>query len=183
MGLGIVLLAAVLAAPVFGDGFGRGRNSGSGWGNGYCTNQGSGSGQRGPAAGYGLAALNMTEEQSAKIKSLHETYYTETTPLRRELLTKRTELQALWVQTSPDKKAILAKQKEITTLRSKMSEKKTALRFEVRGVLTPEQQTTMDLMRSGRNMGFRDGFGSGNCEGNGPQADRGFHRGRSMGLY
>ena len=159
-GLGILLLVAVFAIPVFGRGPGWGHGSGSGWGHGNCINQGYGGGQGGPMAGYG-AGLNLTEEQSAKIRSLREAHQKEVVPLRSELFAKRAELRALWAQTSPDKGAILAKQKETSKLRDQMREKKTIHRLEMRAILTPEQQASLNFMGSGRGMGPRGDFGHG----------------------
>jgi Spy/CpxP family protein refolding chaperone len=156
-GLGILLLVAIFAIPVFG----RGPGWGSGWGHGYCVNQGYGGGQGGPMAGYGVPGLNLTEEQSAKIRSLREAHQKEVVPLRSQLFAKRAESRALWAQTKPDKDAILAKEKEISTLRDQMREKKIVHRLEMREILTPEQQASLNFMGSGKRMGPRGDFSYG----------------------
>jgi zinc resistance-associated protein len=168
--LGILLLVAVFAIPAFG----RGPGWGSGWGHGYCINQGYGGGQGGPMAGYGAPGLNLTEEQSAKIRSLREAYQKDVIPLRSELFAKRAELRALWAQTNPDKGAILAKQKEISTLRDQMREKKTIHRLEKRAVLTPEQQASLTFMGRGKRMGPRGDFGYGKRGGFSPRGGHGY---------
>jgi Spy/CpxP family protein refolding chaperone len=171
-GLGILLLVAVFAFPVFG----RGPGWGSGWGHGYCVNQGYGGGQGGPMGGYG-AGLNLTEEQSAKIRSLREAHQKDVTPLRSELFAKRAELRALWAQTNPDKDAILAKQKEVSTLRDQMREKKTTHRLEMRSLLTPEQQASLTFMGRGKRMGPRGEFGYGHRGRFGHGYDQRYHHG------
>jgi Spy/CpxP family protein refolding chaperone len=169
-GLGILLLIAVFTIPAFGHGPGWG----SGWGHGYCVNQGYGGGQGGPMIGYGSPGLNLTEEQSAKIRSLREAHQKDVAPLRSELFAKRAELRALWAQTKPDKNAILAKQKEVSKLRDQMREKKTIHRLEMRSVLTPEQQASLNFMRGGKWIGPRGDFGHGKRGGFGHQGDYGY---------
>jgi len=174
-GLGILLLVAVFAIPAFGRGPGWGHGWGAGSGHDYCVNQGYGGGQGGSMVGYGVPGLNLTEEQSAKVRALREAHQKEVVPLRSQLFAKRAELRALWAQTSPDKGAILAKQKETSKLRDQMREKKTIHRLEMRAILTPEQQASLNFMGSGKRMGPRENFGHGQRGGHG--YDQRYHRG------
>jgi Spy/CpxP family protein refolding chaperone len=161
IGLGVVLLIAVFTFPAFGRGPGWFHGWGSGSGPGACIGQdydrGQGRGMGGYGYGPGMSGLNLTDEQASKIESLRETHYKEIAPLRSELYTKKTELQALWAQKVPDRKAILAKQNEISKLRDQMREKSTLHRLDMRGVLTPEQQD--QLLAGNHGKGFGRGFG------------------------
>ena len=125
VGLGLILVVALVATvalargPGFGPGFGRGFG--------------------GPA--YGTPPIpNLTAEQSAQIQALRDDFLKEIEPLQKGLLSKRTELRSLWSTPNPDQAVITAKQKEILDLRTKLQEKGTSFRLEVQKVLTPEQQ-------------------------------------------
>jgi Spy/CpxP family protein refolding chaperone len=85
-------------------------------------------------------ALDLSPDQSQKMKELREGLFKESIPLRNEITSKRFELKALWAQTNPDEAKILAKQKEIRALRGDLQEKVTKKRLEMRKILTPEQQ-------------------------------------------
>ena len=110
-------------------------------------------------------ALDLTPEQTQKMKDLRESFSKVSIPLRNEIGSKRFELQALWMQTNPDQDKILAKQKEIIALRSDLLEKATKNRLEMRKILTPEQQAKWIHLRSqSRSWGGHDrsdGFGPG----------------------
>ena len=162
IGLGIVLLMAAIAFPVFGRGLGWGPGSGSGSciGQNYDSRHGRGMG--GLERGYGLSSLNLTDEQNSRMKTLREANQKEVVPLRAELNVRHAELRALWAQINPDEDALLAKQKEINKLRDQIGEKRTKHRVEMRKILTPEQRTQLPLIRHGKGIGHRGG-GYGDC--------------------
>ena len=81
---------------------------------------------------------------------------------------KSVELRRLWLNENPDKDKILAVQKEVRTLRDKMEDKATALRFEIRKVLTPEQQEKLASFGWGRGPGFGPRGGMRGQGGHGP---------------
>ena len=163
IGLGIVLLMAAIAFPVFGRGLGWGPGSGSGSciGQNYDSRHGRGMG--GLERGYGLSSLNLTDEQNSRMKTLQEANKKEVVPLRAELNVRHAELRALWAQINPDEDALLAKQKEINKLRDQIGEKRTKHRVEMRKILTPEQRAQLPLIRHGKGIGHRGGFGYGDC--------------------
>ena len=105
-----------------------------------------------------LASLNLTEEQSEKIKVLRESVWTEVTPIRVQLLSKRTEMRLLWIQTKLDPDKIKATQREAWDLMGQMQEKWTDFRLAFRNILTPEQ--TSKLLAQG--VGSRKGHTWGN---------------------
>lgn len=141
----------------------------------YAWGQGMWGGGRGPGYGncqsgdlQGLAALNLTADQEAKIKSLREAQLNEVKPLQDKMFSKRGELRLLWLQQNPDKEKIVAVQKEIRSLRDQLQDKQTNNRLVVLKVLTPEQQTKIQAFGAGRGFGKGRGFGSGGCGGYGP---------------
>lgn len=123
-----------------------------------------------------LSALNLSAEQSEKIRGLRESFVKETTPIRTQLFTKKTEMRLLWIQTSLDADKIRATQKEILSLMGQMQEKTTDFRLAFRNLLTPEQTSQLlaqDVGRGpgsdwGRGKGSGPGTGCGTAQGRGP---------------
>lgn len=123
----------------------------------------------GPCREAGLERLNLTDNQKAKIEALQDDNYKATRLLREKIFDKSVELRRLWLQANPDKDKIAAAQKELRTLRNEMEDKVTALRLEIRKVLTPEQNEKLANTGWGRGSGFgprggmrgRGGYGAG----------------------
>jgi Spy/CpxP family protein refolding chaperone len=150
VGLGLILVLALVATvalawgPGFGPGFGRGPGRGFG----------------GPA--YGSPPIpNLTAEQSAQIQVLRDGFLKEIEPLQKELYEKGQEFRNLWQSPNPDQAAITARQKEIFNLRSQMQEKGTSLGLEIRKVLTPEQLAQLPAFNQDAGFGPGEGFGPG----------------------
>lgn len=83
--------------------------------------------------------LNLTPDQSAKIRELREAYLRDTLPRRNELIVKRFDLRDLLRNPQSDPQVILDKQKEISDLEAKIQERGLIMQIEMRKVLTPEQ--------------------------------------------
>ena len=135
-------------------------------------------GQTGQRAGMGggrwmnastFFCLDLTTEQSEKIRALRETHLKEMALLRTQLHTKRAELRLLWLQTNPDPAKIKALQKEILGLRGQIQDKSTDHWLEFRNILTPEQLT--ELLAKGLGRGHHHG----------PRWGKGGGRGQGMG--
>lgn len=110
----------------------------------------------GACPGYGLAKVaNLTPEQTTKIQAIRQAHLKDTSPLQQQLLAKKTELRAEWLSPNPDQAKILSLQKDILNLKGKLQEKATNVRFEVRKILTPEQQAQLATFD------FRRGHGKG----------------------
>jgi len=146
VGLGLILVLALVATvalawgPGFGPGFGRGFG--------------------GPA--YGVPPIpNLTAEQSAQIQALRDGFLKEIEPLQKELYEKGQEFRNLWQSPNPAQAAIAARQKEIFNLRSQIQEKGTSLGLEIRKVLTPEQLAQLPAFSQGVGFGPGAGFGPG----------------------
>jgi Spy/CpxP family protein refolding chaperone len=112
-----------------------------------------------------------------KVQSLRESFFKETLPLQNDLMSKKLELRSLWLQANPDEEKILAKQKEISALKAQLGERAIKNRFEMRKILTPEQQAQLANLRGrswheyGRGCGFGPGPGHrhGRGMGHGPR--------------
>ena len=144
VGLGLILVLALVATvalargPGFGPGFGRGFGE--------------------PASGV-PPIPNLTGEQSAQIQALRDGFLKEIEPLQKEVYTKGTELRNLWQSPNPDQATIAAKQKEMFSLQSQLQEKATNLGLEIRKVLTPEQLAQLPAFNQGAGLGPSAGFG------------------------
>ena len=146
VGLGLILVLALVATvalawgPGFGPGFGRGFGG----------------------SAFGSPPIpNLTAEQSAQIQALRDGFLKEIEPLQKELYTKGTELRNLWQSPNPDQAAISAKQKEMFNLQYQLKEKATNLGFEIRKVLTPDQLAQLPAFNQGAGFGPGGGFGPG----------------------
>ena len=104
---------------------------------------------KGPA----LAQLNLTAEQSEKVRALRESHHREVAPIRNQLFSKRAELRLLWMQTDPDPAKIKAMQKEVLDLMGQLHEMKTDYRLGFRKILTPEQLSKFLAQGLGRDQG------------------------------
>jgi Spy/CpxP family protein refolding chaperone len=105
---------------------------------GFC-----GGGERGNPGwamdGTILSKLNLTAEQTEKIRALRESFQKDITPFRTRIFEKKAEMRLLWMQTEPDAARIKTKQREIHDLKWQVLEKATNFRLALRSVLTPEQ--------------------------------------------
>lgn len=114
-----------------------------------------------PVYGPGLAGVNLSADQIARIQKIQSDRYAEMAKLRSEMFTKAGELQALFREPALDQAKISAKQKEIAALQAQMQEKALATRTEVAQVLTPEQRAQLPVFGAGVGPGFGPGFGPG----------------------
>jgi len=162
-----VLVIALLATSAFAFGWGRGW--GRGPGDGMCQG----------VNDKVFSEMNLTAEQTAKMKALKEASLKEITPIKEKMFSKRNELRLLWLKDNPDEAKILAVQKEMRSLRDQMEDKMTSHRLAAFKVLTPEQQKKIQAFGpgKGRGPGFgrcqRGGPGGGGPDGPGPGNGRG----------
>jgi Spy/CpxP family protein refolding chaperone len=119
----------------------------------YGPGRGPGKGFQGRGDYRGQTALNLSEEQNAKINALREAHWKEVAPLQEQVTAKRDALRKLWLEPNPDQAKITAAQKELRTLRDQMQDKGTAARLEKLKVLTPEQKEKMASFAGGRGFG------------------------------
>lgn len=154
--LGIVLLVAAFAYPVFGRG--------PGWGGGYHM-----MGNWGPGPGYGgtynRGYGNLSEDQARKMETLDRKFMDGTTDLREKLWSKSGELNALMNSADPDPARVRSLQKEISDLRAKLSEARTDYELEAREI-APDNQFGGGYGYGGPMMGYGmggGGYGPGAC--------------------
>jgi len=158
------LMVAVLAIALLAT---SGLALAQGWGRGMGMGPGDGMGF-GPCA----ANLNLSAEQIKEMQDLRAKHFNETAVLREKLFAKSAELRSLWAQNEPNEAEILKKQKEVNELRAELQAMGTRHRLQVRGILTPEQQTKLQNFLSnsgnfgpgyGKRGGFGRGMGPGGC--------------------
>jgi Spy/CpxP family protein refolding chaperone len=99
---------------------------------------------------YLLTSLNLTPEQTEKVRKLREAYQKAKIPLRNQMFNKRMELKLLWMQLKPDPEKIRTKQKEIHDLRWLLKEKHTDYRLAFRNILNQEQLSTYIILEQDR---------------------------------
>lgn len=136
-----VAMGVLLTLPAFATGSGGCPGNGPGGGPGYHQDK-------------IFKKLNLTDEQKTKIEALMSENQKAIRPLREKMFDKSVELRRLWLQANPDKDKITAAQKELRTLRDKKEDKATTLRFEIRKVLTPEQNEKLANSSWDRGPGF-----------------------------
>jgi Spy/CpxP family protein refolding chaperone len=136
-----VALGVLLTVPAFAFGPGGCPGNGPGGDTGYHRDK-------------IFKKLNLTDEQKTKIEALVSENQKAIRPLREKMFDKSVELRRLWLQANPDKDKITAAQKELRTLRDKKEDKATTLRFEIRKVLTSEQNEKLANSRWDRGPGF-----------------------------
>jgi zinc resistance-associated protein len=148
--IGLVSAMALTATTALAWGPGSGRGKGMGYG-------------PGPGSGYGpgAAVSTLSPEQAAKIQKIRSDRFADMAKVRTEMVTKRTELQALFREPVLDQAKIVAKQKEMTALQTQMQEKALAARMAVAEVLTPEQRAQLPNVGPGMGPGFGPGRGFG----------------------
>jgi Spy/CpxP family protein refolding chaperone len=148
--LGILILVAVLAAPVFANRWGNG-----GWG-------------RGPGSCWQGSEPNgnLTESQNAELNRLEQKFYNDTAKLRDEIWAKSEELSNLLNSADPDVNKLKALQKEITGLRAEMDQQRIDFELKARKI-TPDSGYARGFSRGyGRHM---MGYGGGYGHGSGPR--------------
>lgn len=151
--IGILLLAAVIAYPVFAHGPGWGR-----WDHMWGSGGGPGSYWH-----HDRGFRGLTEEQQAKLDGLDQKFFNETGNLRGEIWSKRAELDGLLNSQNPDENKIRVLQKEISTLQAQMAEKRLNYRLEARKT-APEGYYGGNAGRySERSWSSRGGRGGGGC--------------------
>jgi len=133
-----VALGMIFAGPLA---FAGSRGWGHGMGPGYCW------------SGDAASSLNLTEEQSGKLRTMRENYLKEISPLRNQMLSLGSEMRLLWTASSLDRYKILAKQKELSDLQTQLDEKAALYRLDCRALLTLEQQSNMATFGPGMGRG------------------------------
>lgn len=118
--------------------------------------------------GYGMGGQGynqLTPEQQTTLQKLHNDYYTQTSQLRQQLMSKRYEYNALLTASSPDSAKIESVANEIATLNQQLDQQR--VKFDIA------------LAESGVSRGA--GMGYGGCGGGMHRG--GGHMGMGMGRW
>lgn len=94
------------------------------------------------------AQLKLTDEQYQAIVDLRNRLAEELKPLREEITKTQRELAQLWREQNPDRDKVLELSQKLTQLRLDVRAKADAAAQELRALLTPEQQKTLDQLTS-----------------------------------
>ncbi|MCP4110546.1 MAG: hypothetical protein GY749_34330 [Desulfobacteraceae bacterium] len=86
-----------------------------------------------------FSCLDLTFEQTKKIRNLKKSLEKETSRLKIREFERKAELRLLWMQMKPDSKMLKAKQKKIHGLKWQIQEKNTDFWLKFRNTLTEEQ--------------------------------------------
>jgi Spy/CpxP family protein refolding chaperone len=110
-------------------------------------------------------ALELTDDQIAKIKDLNFADRNKMIDLRASLEKAQLKMQHEMRAESPSKAAVLAAAKEVDTIKGQITEERINHRFDLRGVLTADQLKKLDDCRG--SCGGRGGKGMRGCCGPG----------------
>ena len=136
-----VIMGVLLTVPAFAFGTDAGKGPGGAKNECSCSK---------PA----LWKLNLSAEQKTKIEALISENQKAIRPLREKMFDKSVALRRLWSQANPDKDKIITAQKEVRKLRDERQDRVTAMRLEIRNILTPEQNEKLANSHWGRGPGF-----------------------------
>jgi Spy/CpxP family protein refolding chaperone len=118
----------------YGPGYGRGMMGGYGYGPGY------GRGGYGGGYGYGLASLDLTQEQQDKISAIQEENRSKNWGTMGQMRSEMYKLQRMLTADKVDTKAVGEQQKKVDELRRQMLLSRVEAHKQIEAVLTPEQR-------------------------------------------
>ena len=142
-----VLALACSSVLAQGPGYGPGMMGGYGYGPGYGGGPGAmgGYGMRGygpgmMGGGYGLASLNLSDEQQSKVFAIQEENRKKNFDTMSKMRGEMFQLRRMYAAENVDAKAIVEQQKKVDELRRAMLASRLEMRKQIEGVLTPEQR-------------------------------------------
>ena len=152
--LGIAASIAFAQGPGYGSGAGYGPGYGPGMMGGYGPGDGAGYGPGmmrgyggygpGMMGGYGgqggLAALNLTSEQTDKIFAIQEEQRSKNWSVMGDLRKEMFKLRQMYYADNVDPNAYADQQKKVDELRRQMTKSHLEARKQIEAVLTPEQR-------------------------------------------
>ena len=115
-------------------GRGRGERKGHGW--------------RGNHGGGAFRQLNLTDDQKAKMKQIHESFAERNKPLREQLRAKRQELRQASEGGTFNEALATQKLTEMASLEAKLMGEQFKLRQETLSVLTAEQKAQLEQSKA-----------------------------------
>lgn len=107
-----------------------------------------GHGHGGEMDGMFLHKLNLTDDQKAKLKQMHESFAATNKPLLDQLKARREELRQVNEGGTFDEALATQKLTEMAGLQAKVMGAKFSLHQQMLSVLTPEQKSQFDQMKA-----------------------------------
>lgn len=95
-----------------------------------------------------FSQLNLTDDQKAKMKQLHESFAQSNKPLREQLRAKRQELQQARQGDTFNESLATQKLTEMASLEAKLMAEQFKLHQDTLAILTPEQKTQLEQARA-----------------------------------
>jgi protein CpxP len=95
-----------------------------------------------------FSQLNLTEDQKAKVKQIHESFGERNKPLREQLQAKRQELQQARQGDTFNESLATQKLSEMAALEAKLMGEQFKLHQEMLTILTPEQKTQLEQAKA-----------------------------------
>ena len=95
-----------------------------------------------------FSQLNLTEDQKAKVKQIHESFAERNKPLREQLQAKRQELQQARQGDTFNESLATQKLSEMAALEAKLMGERFKLHQEMLTILTPEQKTQLEQAKA-----------------------------------
>jgi Spy/CpxP family protein refolding chaperone len=147
LGLAAAAVSSAFAqgpGPGYGPGYGPGPGAG-GYGPGMMGGYGRGpgfgpSGGRGFGYGGGLAALNLSAEQSEKIAAIQEENRRKNWETMGQVRSEQFKLRQMYYADKIDPVAVSEQQKKVDDLRRQMLKSQVEARNQIAAALTPEQR-------------------------------------------
>ena len=95
-----------------------------------------------------FSQLNLTEDQKAKVKHIHQNFAERNKPLRQEMHAKRQELQQARQGDTFNESLATQKLSEMAALEAKLMGERFRLHQEMLSILTPEQKTQLEQAKA-----------------------------------
>jgi len=112
--------------------------------------KGFGRGHRGGGHGFGLRGLNLTEDQQARVRQIHQAAAERTRPLREQLRAKHVELRELQEGGTFNEALATQKLTEAASIQARLMGEQFRAHQEVLSVLTAEQKAQLEQQREQR---------------------------------
>jgi periplasmic protein CpxP/Spy len=95
-----------------------------------------------------FSQLNLTDDQKAKVKQIHQSFAERNKPLREQLQAKRQELQQARQGDTFNESLATQKLSEMAALEAKLMGERFRLHQEMLTILTPEQKTQLEQAKA-----------------------------------
>jgi periplasmic protein CpxP/Spy len=143
----IALAASIAIAQSVKTDRDKGQGARQGWQHGHGRGDGKHEGWGGMRGAF-LSKLNLTDDQKAKIKQMHENFATSNKPLLEQLHAKRQELRQATEGGTFDEALVTQKLTDMAGLQAKLMGEQFKLHQEMQSVLTAEQKAKLEQAKA-----------------------------------